>query len=87
MSISHREFFRLLPRAVGNRVFSTTDRDATIEIGNGQLDIHLSEEGQFKIASLQLPRTVVSFEFTNVEESERIQFLSQFDMAFQRGGG
>ena len=87
MSISHSDFFRLLPRAVGEHPYSINGTEVTIELASGRLEIRLSSEGIRQIASLTLPETVLEFSFSGVDATGRNAFLSQFDLAYQRGGG
>lgn len=59
--------------------------DATLN--SGSLLITLAPESVRKIASFEIPLTVVSFGFSNVAEEEKQDFISYFDRRFQRGGG
>ena len=87
MSISHREFFRLLPRAVegapvtrqGTRVGITTD--------SGQVNITLAPERVRKLGLMEFPVTPVTIEFDGFNAAEQAAFLSRFDLAYQKGGG
>ena len=87
MSISHREFFRLLPRAVDGFDFTIQDRDIFIQLGDGRLEVRISEEGERRLASLKLPMINLDFTFSGVDDSIKADFLAQFDLAYQRGGG
>lgn len=87
MSISHQEFFRLLPRAVGKYPFKINAAVTEIQLDEGQLEIRLSEEKVRHIASLKLPETCLEFNFTGVSEKTKIGFLTQFNRVYQRGGG
>jgi len=87
MSISHQEFFRLLPRAVGKYPFTIHAAVIEIQLEAGRLEINLSEEKVRQMASLRLPETRLEFSFTGVSEQTKTGFLTQFDLAYQRGGG
>jgi hypothetical protein len=54
---------------------------------NKRLIIDLNVKSNRVIASLSIPRLLVSFTFENYTEEERIKFIQQFDLSFQRGGG
>jgi len=88
MSISHQEFMRLLPVAIGERTY--TKKGDTIYINETDqraITIHLSEEGQHKIAMLCLPSTKVTFNFSGYMKEDEAAFLTYFHKRFQRGGG
>jgi hypothetical protein len=87
MSISHREFFRLLPKAVGNYQYTIQGASVDIQLEEGRLEIELSQEGRRRIASLTLPETRLEFRFSGATEDQKTAFLKRFDLAYQRGGG
>lgn len=87
MSISHSEFFRILPKAVGAHPFQLSDNVITISLAEGEIRIILSEERERKIAGLVLPVTDVVFQIKNVAEKTKNEFFKQFDRSYQRGGG
>ncbi len=87
MSISHAEFYRLLPRALGGQPFSRTGHRVEVQLGQGRLMIQLSEQAVRQIASLKLPQTRIEFQFAGVDEVVKTDFLSRFELAYQRGGG
>ena len=87
MGLTHAEFFRELPAALGNRRFvAETDR-VRVDLERGSLVITLGSEQTRRIAALVLPCTVVDFAFEGVEEAERESFMQRFDLCFRRGGG
>ncbi len=87
MSISHREFFRSLPRALGTDAYRVEGTTITVEDGGRRLDITLAPESERRIALLTLPVTLVTLRFTGYDEDEAAAALARFDQAFQRGGG
>ena len=91
MTISHSDFFRILPKAVKSYPYQQQDNVIKIFLvddGNeGEINIILSEERLRKIASLSLPVTDVTFRINNVAENTKNEFFRQFDRAYQRGGG
>jgi len=87
MSISHSEFFRILPKAVGAQPFQLADKVITVSLTEGEICIILSKERVRKIAGLVLPVTDVVFQIKNVAEKTKKEFFKQFDRAYQRGGG
>jgi hypothetical protein len=87
MGISHAEFFRTLPAAIGHRPYTVSDNTVVITDATRQAQIQLSAEGERKLGSLRLPSTTVSFSFSGYTRSEVERFMVQFDLCFQRGGG
>ncbi len=87
MSISHSDFFRLLPKAVKSYRYQQGDNHIKVFMHDGEICLSLSEERVRKIASLSLPVTDVTFQIKNVAEKTKNEFFKQFDRAYQRGGG
>lgn len=87
MSISHREFFRLLPRAAGGAPVSRRGDQAEINTGRGVVRIMLAPETIRKLATMEFPVTEVTIEFNGLRAAEQAAFLSRFDLAYQKGGG
>lgn len=97
MTITHRDFFRLLPKALKDYTWQQ-QKDSTVIIvalsnanvvnpSDGEITISLSAQEQFKIGSLTLPITHVTFQIKNVVKKTQDDFFHRFDRAYQRGGG
>lgn len=87
MGTTHREFFRLLPAALGGDEYRVDGRVVTVGGGGRRLTITLSAEAERRIASLVLPVTHVRLVLTGYPAEEAAAVLARFDRAFQRGGG
>ena len=87
MSITHNEFFRLLPRAVNDAAVARQGNRINITTGTGLVKITLAPETVRKLAMLEFPVTEVTIEFNGLNASERAVFLARFDLAYQKGGG
>ena len=87
MSITHNEFFRLLPRAVNNAAVVRQGNQVNITTSTGLVIITLAPETIRKLAILEFPVTEVTIEFSGFSAPERAFFLSRFDLAYQKGGG
>lgn len=87
MTITHDDFFRLLPRALKNRPFETNGENILVTLENGSLKITLAPQTGRTIGALTLPITRIAFEFENCSAEERRQFFEGFDLAYQKGGG
>ncbi len=87
MSISHRDFFRILPGALETTDYRIDGNTVSVGEGRRRLEIVLSPETERRIALLSLPVTQVSLEFVGYDAEEAAAALGRFDRAFQRGGG
>ena len=95
MTITHRDFFRILPKALKSYLYQQHENVITVFLNEGQNDskeeseivIILAEEQRRQIASLSLPKTNVTFQIKNVAEKSKKEFFEQFDRAYHRGGG
>jgi hypothetical protein len=85
MGITHRDFVRLLARAVGHDDFALEDGSISVADGPRRLDITLSEESERRIALVRLPVTFVRFAFTGYTDAAAE--MKRIDLIFQRGGG
>ena len=87
MTISHNDFFRILPYALKSYRYEQEGNVITVTLDDGEISIKLSDERLRQIASLSLPVVDVTFTLKNVVEITKNEFFRQFDRAFQRGGG
>lgn len=87
MGLTHAEFFRTLPSAVGLHPYEVAGQQVRVKLPDGELSISLGKEQVRKIASITLPYTCISFRFSGVNDEERTKFLKYFDSRYQRGGG
>lgn len=87
MSITHKEFLRLLPKALDGLAFRHNDDVILVDDGERNIRIQLSEQSTRNIASLSLPVTVVRMQLSGFDQTERGSFLNRFDLAYQKGGG
>ena len=87
MTISHSEFFRILPKALNSYAYKQEDNVITVTLDKAEISIFLSEERHRQIASLLLPVTDVTFQLKNVAENAKSKFFEQFDRTYHRGGG
>ena len=87
MSITHVDFFRTFPDAMGNLPHDIEGTHITVHDGGKRLDINLSSEGERDVGSLELPLTFVDMDFSGFSEQEVDAFFVNWDQHFQRGGG
>ena len=87
MTITHRDFFRILPKALKDYLYQQHENVVSILMDGGEIVIILAEEQLRQLASLTLPKTNVTFQIKNVAENTKTKFFKQFDRAYHRGGG
>ena len=87
MSITHKDFFRLLPQAVNGAPVTRMDNQAHIATAAGLVKITLAPERVRKLGLMEFPVTPVNIEFDGFNPAEQAVFLSRFDLAYQKGGG
>ena len=90
MGIDKRDFFRILPTAIGSsRHRLDGDRIAIEPIGEaGALTITLGTGDMRRLsASLVLPCMRVEFAFDGASQVEIDRFMDGFDTYYRRGGG
>jgi hypothetical protein len=87
MGLTHAEFFRTLPSAMGDQTFSVSDLTVTTKSEAHRLTIKLAPEQERRIGFLRLPVTWVTFEFVGHTQDDIDSFMRRFERRFQRGGG
>lgn len=87
MSITRKEFFRLLPKAVESAPVSRRDDAVFITTKAGKVRVTLAPETTRKLGMLEFPATEITLEFTGFTDAARQAFLARFDLAFRKGGG
>ena len=87
MGYTHKEFIRLLPRAVDGADMAVTGNRFEVADGERTLCIELGEERERRIASFRLPLTPLSLTFTGYDEAGIEAVLDRFWRTYQKGGG
>ncbi|WP_135079972.1 hypothetical protein [Terasakiella sp. SH-1] len=93
MGTNHKDFLRLLPKAVPQAsltVKGDAQSGAQVVIENaptGRIEVELSEESERRIALLTLPVTHITFRFFGVDEDIALAEYNRMAKTFQRGGG
>jgi hypothetical protein len=87
MGITHQEFFRNIPRVLGDADYVKSDSGIVLQDGEKHLEIAVSAEGERRIALFVLPVTHVTLTFMGYSEDAITTIIEKFDRAFQRGGG
>ena len=87
MALTHADFFRIIPRALGTEDFERTDTGVVLADGDRRLEITLGSERIRKIALMKIPACDVRLEFSGYTRAESRAALHLFDRMFQKGGG
>ena len=85
MSISLKDFYRLLPIALKNYDFQI--KNNIINIDNGKIEIRPGVEKTRSIASLKFPILKVLFLFLENVNEDKNSFMENFRRVYQKGGG
>ena len=86
MTISRREFRRLLPAAVGGAVAEAEDAYGGHD-GALAWRIQLTDLPPLRLGPCPLERLRVELVFEDATEAQELAFMSRFLRHFQRGGG
>lgn len=87
MAVSHADFHRTLPAALGRRPSDDGNGTLTLTEGRRKVTIELAPEQTRTLGQIVLPLTRVRIAFTGYEEGDVKAFLERFDAYFRRGGG
>ncbi len=86
MSVSRTEFIASLSKLPG--VFHIGPDRWIVRLAGGAVTIAFEPLAGVRLGGLlQLPRAKVTLDIEDISEPARSQFLKQFEIAFQRGGG
>lgn len=87
MGCTQQEWHGWLPQAIGAHAWQLDGNQAKVNLPSGQLRITWAEGSARVIASVRIPRLIVSFVFEGLSETQRYDFMRRFDLYMQRGGG
>ncbi len=87
MGCTEAEWLGWLPAAIGANPWQQHGPGAEVAIGEGTLKLAWHAESPRVIALMRIPRLVVSFRFSGLDDAQRYAFMKRFDLYMQRGGG
>lgn len=88
MGVSHQDFFRLLPGAMGEHSYTISGNEIVGEVHGGRVHISIGPEQQRRLtANMALPYCRVTFRYEGLSAADYDRFKQKFDLSFQRGGG
>ena len=87
MGGTEKEGLGWLPDAMGSHPYQQVVQALTARIESGQLIVSWRVAEPRVVALARIPRLLVSFRFTGLDEAQRYRFMKRFDLFMQRGGG
>jgi hypothetical protein len=87
MGCTQAEWLRWLPEAIGAHPWQPTEQAAQVQVGDGQLQLNWQPAAPRMIGLVRMPRLLVSFRFSGLDDAQRHAFMKRFDLYMQRGGG
>ena len=87
MGFKESEFLRIFPVAINGAKHSIDGRRIHVEMNPGELFVEIGAQQYRKIASISLPYLKVSFSFKGCSQQQIDEFITYFDLRYQRGGG
>ena len=87
MGLTHADFFRYLPSAMGEHDYQVDGNRVLGQVAEGTVEITIGEQQLRQIALMRIPYAQVSFHFRGVTSEQQQAFKAYFDLRFQRGGG
>jgi hypothetical protein len=87
MGCTEKEWLGWLPNAIGPHPCQQIAQALIARIGEGQLALSWRVAEPRAIGLARIPRLMVSFRFTALDEAQRYLFMKRFDLYMQRGGG
>ncbi len=81
------EWLASAPRALANHPHQFTDHALTVQIAAGQLRVSWQVAEPRVIGLARIPRFLVHFCFTGLDDAQRLAFMKHFDLHMHRGGG
>ena len=89
MGYSEKEFFRVLPSALGDYRYAQQGNRVLISHPDNSHDITLDINPlpDRRLGAFRIERIDVQFQLLNMDAGERARFMQRFDRRFERGGG
>ncbi len=87
MSLTHVEFFRILPSVTGSQSIDLKENEVRIVEGEREILIRLSQERERAIGALRLPVTDIELRLSGYTDVDAKTFIDRFDLHYRKGGG
>lgn len=87
MGCTEADWLGWLPRALGPVPWRLQGDALHAQVAGGQLHITWRVAEPRRLGLAVIPRLRVFFEFSDVDDAERLRFMKRFDLYTHRGGG
>ena len=87
MAVTHKDFFRILPNAIGDHPYRIEGQTVTISVDDGVVKITIGPEQVRKIALMVIHHCDVEFSYSKLTQEQYDEFKRHFELRYQRGGG
>ena len=87
MAVTHKDFFRILPRAMGDTSYEINGNQVSGKLHSGTVNIVIGEQQERRIALMRVPYCHITFSYENLGEDKITEFRNRFELYFRRGGG
>lgn len=87
MAVTHKDFFRILPNAMGQHSYQVNDNTVVAEVDGGEVRITIGPQQVRKIALMEIHHCDVEFSYSKLTEEQYDEFRRHFELRYQRGGG
>lgn len=87
MGCTEREWLSWLHNAIGPHPYQQVAQALSARIGDGHLTLSWRVAEPRAIGLARIPRLLVSFRFSALDQAQRYLFMKRFDLYMQRGGG
>ena len=87
MGCTEADWLRWLPDAIGAHPWQAAGAAAEVRIGAGHLRLNWQAAAPRVLGLARIPRLLVSFRFSALDDGQRHAFMKRFDLYMQRGGG
>ena len=87
MGCTEREWLGWLPKAMGDHAYQLAAQSLHALVGDGSMQLSWRSAPPRAIGLARIPRLLVSFRFTGLDDAARLVFMKRFDLYMQRGGG
>lgn len=87
MAVTHKDFFRILPNAMGPYPYTLNGFTAIAQVGSGEVKITIGPEQVRQIALMRIDYCDVEFSYDKLPQKDYDEFQRHFELRYQRGGG
>ena len=86
MGYTHEEFFRLLPKALGEYRYKIRDNYVLINFEQGSAQIWIGEQQERRFTELiSFPILPVKFQFHDASQGDKRRLIERFDHVYLKG--